>query len=248
MKQKNQNTKKPKLKTKKISAIVLVGGDMDEKLYEKCLASLSWCSEIIKVYTGKISGSFAEWRNYGAKKAEGKWLLYIDSDEEVANELKNEILEVIARPNHSAYAIPRKNILLGKEMHFGGWSPDYVLRLFKKDKFINWKGKLHEQPVISGKIGKLKNKIIHRTHRSISKMLNKTNDWSQVEAKLMFEANHPKMNVARFFTAGFREFWYRAIRKMGFMDGTVGVIEIIYQTYSRLISYMKLWEMQKDYK
>jgi hypothetical protein len=75
-------------------------------------------------------------------------------------------------------------------------------------------------------------------------MVEKTNAWSEIEARLLFKANHPKMNVFRFFSAGAREFWFRGIRKLGFLDGTIGVIEVIYQTYSRMITYAKLWELQ----
>jgi hypothetical protein len=75
-------------------------------------------------------------------------------------------------------------------------------------------------------------------------MVEKTNDWSELEAKLMFTAHHPKMNVFRFTTAAIREFWLRMIVQAGFLDGTPGVIYNLYQVYSRLISYSKLWEMQ----
>ena len=75
-------------------------------------------------------------------------------------------------------------------------------------------------------------------------MLEKTNKWSEIEAKLLYESGHPKMNFFRFCSAGFREFWYRGIVKLGFLDGRIGVTEIIYQIYSRLITYSKLWELQ----
>ena len=75
-------------------------------------------------------------------------------------------------------------------------------------------------------------------------MIDKTNKWSEIEAKLLYDSGHPPMNVWRFSTAGFREFWYRGVRKLGFLDGTEGVIEVMYQVYSRLITYTKLWEMQ----
>lgn len=229
---------------KMISAIVLTGGVFDKTLLGKCLNSLSWADEIIRVETDGIKGSFSEWRNYGAKKAKGDWLFYVDSDEEVTGELREEILKNVAEGKYSAYAIPRKNILLGHEMRYGGWRPDYVLRLIKKDALVKWEGELHEQPKIKGDVGKLKNPLIHNSHRSLTEMVEKTNRWSEIEAKLLFESGHPKMNIARFISAGAREFWYRGVRKVGFLDGTIGVIEVFYQTYSRLITYAKLWELQ----
>lgn len=239
----------------KISGIVLVGGNYDKELLKRCLDSLSWTDEIVRVETDSISGSFSDWRNGGAKKANSDWLLYVDSDEYVTPELKNEIISLVT--NHqsliTAFAIPRSNILLGRRMRWGGWWPDYVVRLIKKDALIKWEGELHEQPKIrslpagrQGSVGKLKNPLIHNSHRSLTEMVEKTNKWSEIEAELLFKSGHPKMNIARFILVGAREFWYRGIRKLGFLDGTIGIIEVFYQTYSRLITYAKLWEKQQS--
>ena len=140
----------------KISAIVLIGGKIDQNLLKKCLDSLSWCDEIIKVETGGISGSFADWRNIGAKRAKNEWLLYIDSDEEVTPKLRDMILSVVPSGEFVAYAIPRRNIFLGHAMRWGGWWPDFVVRLIRKDKLKGWSGELHEQPEIIGRICHLK--------------------------------------------------------------------------------------------
>jgi glycosyltransferase involved in cell wall biosynthesis len=227
-----------------ISAIVLVGGKYDRDLLKKCLNSLTWTDEIVKLDTDNLRGSFADWRNLGAKKAKGDWLFYVDADEEVTPALKKMILQVIGSNEFSAYAIPRRNIFLGHEMHWGGWSPDFVVRLIKRDKLKGWSGELHEQPIVEGTVCHLKEPLIHMSHRNLTEMVEKTNKWSEIEAKLLYDSGHPKMNVFRFFSAGFREAWYRGIVKLGFLDGTVGIIEIIYQTFSRLITYSKLWELQ----
>lgn len=234
------------MKKNTVSAVILVGGSFDENLFKRCLDSVSWCDEVVKVETEEIAGSFSEWRNEGAKKATGEWLLYVDTDEEITHDLKDEIELTINnfQFTNSAYAIPRKNTLLGHTMRWGGWSPDCVLRLIRKDKLKGWFGELHEQPLIDGEVGKLKNVLLHDSHRSIKEMIEKTNKWSEIEAKLLYESGHPKMNFIRFCSAGFREFWYRGVKKLGFLDGKTGVIEIVYQVYSRLITYSKLWELQ----
>ena len=229
-----------------VSTIVLIGGKYDEILLKRCLDLVKWADEIIKVETDELSGSFSEWRNYGAQKATGDWLFYVDSDEEVSKELREEIEIELEKERFCAYAIPRKNILLGKEMKHGGWKPDYVLRLIKKEALIKWEGDLHEQPKIKGGVGKLKQALVHTSHRTLTEMVEKTNKWSEIEAELLFKSGHPKMNLFRFCSAGFKEFWYRGIRKLGFLDGTIGVIEVFYQTYSRLITYAKLWEKQQS--
>ncbi len=232
---------KPKIK---ISAIVLIGGGYDRNLLQKCLDSIFWVDEIIKVRTDSIKGNFSDYRNYGAKKAKGDWLLYVDSDESVPPALKKTILQAVSAGKFSGYAIPRRNIVFGKEMKHGGLWPDFVLRLIKKDKFKGWKGELHEQPEIDGPTFHLKDFLIHTKHKTISEMVEKTNSWSEIEAKLMYDAKHPPMNIFRFVSAGFREFWLRMVVQTAFLDGREGVIYGLYQVFSRLISYTKLWELQ----
>jgi glycosyltransferase involved in cell wall biosynthesis len=244
----------------KISAIILFKNE--EALLKDCLDSVSWVNEIViidngeedkasriaKDYNAKVikspRGNFSDRRNLGAENSTSDWLFYIDVDERVTPALKKEIKDSVKNGSYLAYAIPRSNILLGRKMHWGGWLPDYVLRLIKKDALVKWSGALHEQPVVKGDVGKLKNPLIHISHRSLTEMVEKTNDWSLVEARLLFESKHPKMTWWRFISVALREFWYRGILKLGFLDGTVGVIEIIYQMFSRMITYAKLWEMQ----
>lgn len=226
----------------KISAVMIKAKDADARLYRKAVASVAWCDELV-VVPGE-NGSFADWRNEGAKKAKGDWLLYVDTDEEVTPKLKMIIQQVVGSNEFSAYAIPRRNFIFGKEMKHCGLWPDYVLRLIKKDKLIGWRGELHEQPEIEGTICHLSEPFVHFKHKSINEMVEKTNDWSEIEARLMFNANHPKMNVFRFFSAGMREFWKRMVIETAFLDGTEGVIYGLYQVFSRLISYTKLWELQ----
>lgn len=230
----------------KISGIIIKAEKVDEELFRKAKDSISWCDELI-VIPG-IKGTFSEWRNEGAKKAKGDWILYIDTDEEITPALKKVILRIIGSDEFAGYAIPRRNFIFGKEFKYGGTWPDYVLHLIKKDKLITWYGELHEQPKINGEICHLKEPLIHHKHKNISEMVEKTNEWSEIEARLMFEAHHPPMNVIRFASAAVREFWKRMVVQLAFLDGTEGVIYALYQVYSRLISYSKLWEMQLKQK
>lgn len=237
-----------KLTTSTLSIIVLNGKTTKKYLLDKCLNSISWADEIILIDTIKEKGSFSDWRNLGYKKATSKWILYIDTDEEVTKDLKQEIQNVINNSSlkSSGYAIPRKNIIFGKEFRYSGQYPDYQKRLFLKNHFTKWYGDLHETPKFEGTLGKIKSPIIHHKDLTIGEMLEKTNEWSEIEGQLMFDANHPKMNLFRFFSAGLREFCLRMVKQMAFLDGPRGVIYAFYQVYSKLISYTKLWEKQQS--
>ena len=136
------------------------------------------------------------------------------------------------------------NFIFNKEFKYSGQYPDYQKRLFKKSTLKKWVGDVHEEPAFEGSLGHLKNSLLHHKKMTITEMVEKTNRWSEIEAKLMFDANHPPMNGIRFLTAGLREFWKRFIKEKAFLDGKEGIIYGIYQIYSKLISYSKLWEMQ----
>ncbi|QQS38657.1 glycosyltransferase family 2 protein [Candidatus Woesebacteria bacterium] len=199
-----------------------------------------------KVYE-KAKGDFNRLRDEGKKKAKGEWLFYLDCDERITDDLKKEMLSIVTdtQLRFTAYAVPRKNIIFGKEFRFGGQWPDYQHRLFRKSALKKWVGNVHERPVFDGELSYLSNHLIHLKHDNLSDMMAKTNKWSEIEAKLMFDAHHPPMNIVRFFTATMREAWSVFILKQGFRDKTEGVIYSLFQIYSRFTSYAKLWEMQE---
>lgn len=232
-----------------ISAVIIAGKVFNKDIFVKTLRSVDWVDEIVKVDASKIKGSFSEWRNEGLKKASSEWLFYIDTDEEITPGLREEIERNIlaGSPNAVCYAVPRRNFIFGKEFRHGGQWPDYQKRLFLKANLKGWSGDLHEEPIFDGHLDHLKNPLIHHKDINIHEMLEKTNRWSEIEGKLMYDAGHPQMNTLRFLSAGMREFFLRMIKQMSFLDGKEGIIYALYQVYSKLISYSKLWEMQQKY-
>jgi glycosyltransferase involved in cell wall biosynthesis len=249
-----------------MSLSVVIIAKNEEKMIADAIESVSYADEIIildtgstdktksiaKSYKAKIFdiGSqkieFAKWRSEGIKKAKHDWIFYLDADERVTPELKNEMIDITnSIPNkYSAYAIPRRNFYLNKEMRHGGAWPDYVIRLFYKPNLAGWKEKLHEQPIFTGNLGHLINPMIHLTHRDLTSMLDKTIKWSMLEAEELYKADHPPMAWWRFIRIMAGEFFKRGIKLQGLRDGTQGLIEVIFQTYSRFITYARLWEIQ----
>lgn len=246
-------------KINELSVIILTKNVEDEVV--TALRTARFAGEIIVVDTGSTDKTmeiarrhadvvvssdgedFSKWRNLGAKKATGTWLLYLDSDERVPPKLAQEISEVINASDKDAYLLTRYEIMLGK--HLRHWGDSQVLRLMKRDSLVKWQGKLHEQPVIDGNIGQLKHKLIHLTHKNIDEKTLSTFHWSKMEAQLMLAANHPKMTWWRFYRIILTEFVYRGFIKGLVWDGDVGHIESIYQSFSRFMSYVRLWELQQ---
>lgn len=246
-------------KINKISAIIIAKNVASEIV--PALLSVSFCNEIIVVDNGSTdntielakkngakiirsaSTNFASWRNEGAHLATSDWLLYLDSDERIDARLASEIQRAVKTDTYSAYTIPRHEIFLGK--HLENWGDSFVLRLIKKASLKKWQGKLHEQPQIEGKIGTLKNTLLHLSHKNIDEKVLNTLEWSKSEAKMLFDSNHPPMVWWRFLRVMFTEFWHRAVKQSLWRDGTEGWIEIIYQSFSVFMTYERLWEMQR---
>lgn len=243
----------------KLSVITITKNEQD--WIENCLKSVSFADQIVIVDCGSKDKtleicqkynteifyhdweSFSKQKNFALSKTTGDWVLFIDADERVPQKLKEEIKNLDFK--YFAYAFPRKNILLGKEMNFGDWWPDYVTRLARKDKIIAWEGELHEELKIKGEIYKLTAPLYHLSHRGITWMLEKSIRYTELEADLRFRANHPPIVWWRFLRVMFTEFWYRLVVKSGWRDGTVGWVEAIYQAFNIFIIYVRLWELQK---
>ena len=202
---------------------------------------------LARKYAQKIVKSesyhFSAWRNDGAKAASGEWLLYLDSDERITPRLSKEIISAIKHPDFEAYTISRYEVFLGR--HLNHWPDPRVLRLIKKSALKGWRGKLHEQPNIIGRIGQLKEQMVHLSHKNIDEKVTGTLKWSRLEAEMLFKAGHPQMKGWRFARIIFSEFWDRFVKQKLWLDGTEGWIEVIYQMFSRFLTYERLWELQR---
>lgn len=244
----------------KLSGIVIAKNS--EYIIQACLESISFCDEVIVVDAGStdqtvsvakklgakiITGdenSFAKQRELGLKAASGEWVLYIDTDERVSANLRENILEQVRKENNefAGFRIQRKNYYLGNYQ----WPKVELLeRLFKKSELHGWYGQLHETPKVEGKIGVLSGSLSHYTHQDLTSMLAKTIRWSDIEGDLRLSAHHPKMVWWRFFRVMITAFFDSYVKQGGWQVGTPGLIESIYQSYSMFITYAKLWELQQ---
>lgn len=245
----------------KISAVILTKNA--EAIIADCIDSVSFCDEIILIddnsmdrtaEIGKMLGakvypytseSFAKKRNLGLKKAKGKWVLYLDSDERLSPELVTEIKAILKRRNdiYAAYRLQRKNFYLGDHE----WPQiEKMERLFQRTKLEEWSGDLHETPQINGDVGEIENGFIkHYTHQDLTGMLNKTIQWSHIEADLRLKANHPPMVWWRFYRVMGTAFYDSYFKQKGYKAGTAGLIESIFQAFSMFITYARLWELQE---
>jgi len=242
-----------------ISAIIITKNEED--MLADCMDSLSFCDEVIVIDNGSTdrtadlaqhfgakvfvhkTNNFSDLRNFGLKKVKSKWVLYIDADERVTKELKKNILAVLDKDRNefSGFKLLRKNFYLG---NYEWPYIEKLERLFKKNKLEHWYGALHETPKVSGDMGELDGFLLHYTHRDLKGMVNKTIEWSGIEAELRFEAHHPKMSWWRFFRVMITAFYNSYVKQKGWKLGTAGLVESMYQSFSIFITYARLWEKQ----
>lgn len=243
---------------KNISAIIIARNG--QSLLSTCIESLRFCDEILvvdgestdntvsvaKKLGAKIlhgaANNFAKQRNIGLRAATGTWVLYVDTDERVTQELQQSICTAISSDVYAAYKVKRENYYLGTHV----WPKTETMeRLFKKDALQKWEGTLHESPEFIGRIGLLDGYLLHFTHKDLFSMLEKTNEWSATEAKLRFDSNHPTMNRWRFYRVMITSFSDSYFSQQGWRAGTAGLIESMYQSFSSFCTYAKLWELQQ---
>lgn len=235
----------------------------EEKNIEECIKSVRFSNQIIVVdnksrdRTVEIAkdlgaeiisqefSDFSKQREAGINAVKSDWILYLDADERVSEELKGEIEKTTQdKDAKDVYKIKRKNFYFGDhEWYFYA----KLERLFKKDALKGWFGEIHESPAYKGLVGELNGFINHYTHSDLTSMLDKTIEWSDTEAKIRLSAKHPKMTWWRFPRVMITTFFTYYFKQKGYKAGTAGLIESLYQSFSTFITYAKLWEKQEKF-
>jgi glycosyltransferase involved in cell wall biosynthesis len=181
-------------------------------------------------------------RAFGIQQIKSDWVFILDADERIPLDLAEEIKETVSNTEKTYFKVPRKNMFGGiKWLEHGGWWPDEQMRLIKLSAFESWPTQIHSTPRVKGKMGHLTHSFLHYFHGNIEAMVKKTLVFENIESNLLFEAHKP-VNVYTFFRKFFGELFRRLIQRGGFLDGTVGIIESIYQAYSKTITYLLLYE------
>lgn len=186
-------------------------------------------------------------RNFAINKASSEWILILDPDEEINEELKNRLTKISAGTEQIDYVrIPRKNIIFGKWIQNSGWWPDYNIRFFKKGK-VSWSDKIHKQPQASG-LGldlpaEEKWAITHNHYKNVTEYLERMIRYTRVQAEelkkegLVFEWKD-------LIIKPFEEFLSRFFANKGYLDGIHGLVLSILQAFSQFVLYIRLWELQ----
>lgn len=245
----------------------------EERCLADCLNSIKTLTNEIVVVDGSSTDKTVEIaKSFGAKvivtdnksifhinkqlaidECRGEWILQLDADEIITLELAEEIRRVVEQDVESpvAYWVKRKKMFLGHWIKKGGQYPDPVIRLFRKGKAHLPCGSVHEQMVVDGEVGWLKNPLLHFPTPSFSVYITKDNRYSTLTAMEMKEKRLP-LNLFIFFKYVIWEphkvFFSLYLRHRGFLDGFAGFVFALYSGLHQMTAFVKYWEMKNSSK
>jgi glycosyltransferase involved in cell wall biosynthesis len=182
-----------------ISATIITFNE--ERNLARAIESLRCCDEILVVDSGSTDQTVelalrhgarvvrSEWRgyaaqkNYAASEATHDWILSIDADEALSEELEAEILQLKQREREcDAYRMPRLARYLGKWILYSGWYPDAKIRLYDR-RAARWTGDyVHESVVCQGTVRDLRGNLLHYTCASLSEHLSTLDRYTTLAA------------------------------------------------------------------
>jgi glycosyltransferase involved in cell wall biosynthesis len=189
--------------------------------------------------------NYATQRNYAISLAKHNWILFLDADERLTPELKEEIIETIQHEKScSAYYFYRTFMFKNTKLHFSGSQSDKIFRLFKKENaHYNLDKVVHEKLVVSGEIGKLNNKLIHYSYRNYADYKQKMIFYGKLKAKEeLIKGTKPVF--FHFYIRPFYHFLNKYIARFGFLDGKNGIIFCYLRALSVYVRFQELKKMQ----
>ncbi|MGK0290152.1 MAG: glycosyltransferase involved in cell wall biosynthesis [bacterium] len=246
----------------KISAAVITYNE--EKNLADCLQSLRWCDEIVVVDSLSEDRTCEIAREFGAKiidqkflghvkqkqlaleACENNWVISLDADERVSEELKNSIFQLFEKTKEenllNAYTVSRRSYHLGRWIMHGSWYPDRNIRVVNRNH-VRWGGiDPHDRlETTSGETGNLTGDLDHYVFRDLTHNVQQNNLFSGISASILYNEGK-KPSFLKLLFKPFGKFLETYIIKRGFLDGLPGFIIAVGAGYSMFLKYAKLWE------
>jgi len=254
--------------SEKLSVLIITLNE--EKHLKKLLSDLDFADEIVIVDSFSTDGTqtiaksfpkvkfiqnkfknFSAQRNFAISKAQNDWILFLDADEVLTPELKQEIIETLQNnKTYSAYFFERIFMFENSILKYSGNQTDKIIRLFdKKSARYDEKKLVHEKLIVNGEIGFLKNKLIHYSYSSYQDYRDKIIFYGKFKAQEKFLKNKKTTVFHQLFHPAYN-FFYNYFIRLGFLDGKKGIIICYLNAYSIVIRYRelkKLWKQNQDF-
>lgn len=243
-------------------SVVIITLD-EERNLERCLRSATWADEIVVVDAGSSDRTveiarrhgarviaqpwlgYAEQKNLGLEQATHDWILSLDADEWLTDEGAEEIRAALVGPRYHAFAVNRLTAFSGAFLR-RVWSPDWQVRLFRRDRGRFGGGLVHESVVLTPptEAGRLRCRLLHLGYRSLADYVERMNRYTGLAAETLDAAGRP-VPWLRMLVSPPATFLRLFVLKGGFLDGVRGLVVSAGSAYYVLLKYAKLWERRR---
>ena len=247
--------------TNKISCVIITFNE--EENIRRALNSVRWCDEIVVVDSGssdktieiceeykcriynKEFNGYGEQKRYAVSLADNDWILSIDADEVVSEELCDEIKNIFNDDEikFNGFFLPRSLIFLGRYFKYGRESKEYYLRIFDKNCGNFSTDKVHEKVKLNGNTQKLNGTLHHYSYTNIEQYFNKFNSYTSNAAQVLFDEGNKGRNVVS-IVLGFPVYFFKNyFICRNFLNGIQGFLWALFSSLYPVIKYFKLWAL-----
>ncbi len=192
------------------------------------------------------------WEGFGATKRKANalarydWILSLDADEALSDDLREELQQLQLRDENIIYDLPFQNFLGSKALRFGEWGGDHHIRLFNR-KVVNWNNAAVHESLITPekiKVQKLSGAVLHLTMKDMEEYSRKTVQYAMWWAENSFrngkKASWFKIRLSPGFT-----FINYFLLKGGFLDGHEGYVCARMTSFYTFLKYSRLRELNR---
>ena len=199
-----------------------------------------------KVVYRAWENDFALQRNFGLLQTDAQWVLYLDADERMNEELIAAIKQAVKSNVKKQYVLVRKSVAFGQKFNHGVLKPDKVARLFLRES-VQWVNKVHERPQCSLPVVTLPGYIEHYTYESWAQWAEKFNQYTTIWADNAYvKGKRTSLPIA--YAHAIYSFIQMTIIKLGVLDGWLGLALCCNHFSYTLMKYLKLYERQEKEK
>lgn len=191
--------------------------------------------------------NYSDFKNWAIPQASYPWVLVVDADERVTDELAWEIRRTIssAPDEVDGYWVPRRTFFLGHEIHYSGWDSDRLLRLFRRDRCRYRPCRVHEEIVFDrSRTRRLQAPLLHYTYWSFDQYFDKYLRYTEWGAQDLWDQGK-RTSTFRLLVRPFLRFFHLYVLRRGFLDGQLGIQTCMLQAFFvTFVKQARLWERE----
>jgi glycosyltransferase involved in cell wall biosynthesis len=249
-----------------ISAVIIALEE--EARIAPAVASAAWADEVLVIDGGSCDCTaeaardagarvlenpwpgFAEQKNFAASRARHDWIFSLDADERVSEALAGSVRALGDRIGERAgYMVARRPVFYGRALRFGGYYPGYRVRLYDRRRGRWGARRIHERVILDGPAGRLCGDLVHLTGHGLEADYRRMQLFTALAAREAAERDGRDGSSAGSFAALLvrppAAFLWRYFLRLGFLDGTPGLIAAAQSSLYAFLKHGRAWEVSR---